>query len=163
MIFVLSIHSKKDALLSLGSCFKSSFFICKVPGSFIILKACEQILLSESFKADFFGFCFFSLPLYELIALLEIDRLDDDEDDEDDEDDDDEVLESDDGGPSGRPVENCLVVFSDSSESENMSSSFSVDKSFIMTTESLIASGSFSLDVISNLFKDDIMDNNIFL
>ena len=160
------IHSKKDALLSLGSCFRSSFFICKVPRNFIILKACEQILLSESFKEDPSGFCFFSLPLYGVIALLEIDRLDDDEDDEDDEDDDDdddEVLESDDGGPSGKPVENCLVVFSDSSESENMSSSFSVDKSFIMTTESLIASDSFSLDVISNLFKDDIMYNNIFL
>ena len=117
--------------------------------------------MSESFKEDISGFCFFSLPLYELIALLEIDRLDDDDDDEND--DDDEVLESDDGGPSGKPVENCLVGFSDSSESENMSSSFSVDKSFIMTNESLIASGSLSLSVISNLFKDDIMDNNIFL
>ena len=113
--------------------------------------------MSESFEEDLSGFCFFSLPLYGVIALLEIDRLDDDEDD------DDEILESDDGGPSGKPVENGFVVFSDSSESENMSSSFSVDKSFIMTTESLIVSGSFSLDVISNLFKDDIMDNNIFL
>ena len=92
---------------------------------------------------------------------MEIDRLDDDED-EDDEDEDDEILESDNGGPSGKSVETCLVVFSDSSESENMSSSFSVDKSFIVTTESLIASGSLSLDVMSNLFKDDIMDNNIF-
>ena len=99
---------------------------------------------------------------------MEIDRLDDDEDDDEDDeddedDDDDEILESDDGDSSGKPVENCLVVFNESSESENMSCSFSVDKSFIVTTESLIASGSLSLDVISNLFKDGIMDNNIFL
>ena len=106
---------------------------------FFIRFTCEDILaFTFQYSIDFFP-----LPLYELVALLEIDRLDDDEDDEDDDDDDDEVLESDDGGPSGKPVENCLVVFSESSESENMSSSFSVDKSFIVITESSIASGSF--------------------
>ena len=104
------------------------------------------------------------LPLDGIIALLEIDRLDDeDEDEDDDDDDDDELLESDDSGSSGKPVENCLVVFSESSESESIPSSLSIGKSFIVTTESPIASGSLSLDVMSNLFKDDIMDNNIFL
>ena len=115
--------------------------------------------MSESLEKVFSGFCFFLLPLDGVIALLGIDRLDDDEDDDDD---DDEILESDDGGPSGKLVENCLMVFSESSESETISCSLSVGKSFIVTTESPIASSSLSLDVMSNLFKDQRIGFIIF-
>ena len=65
-------------------------------------------MLSESLEEDLSGFCFFSLPLDGVIALLEIYRLDDDEDDEDDEDeddddddDDDDVDDDDDGDGDG--------------------------------------------------------------
>ena len=84
-----------------------------------ILRDCEQILLSESLEEDFSGFDFFSFPFDGVIFLLEVDRLDDEDDD------DDEILESDDGGSSGKPVENYLVVFSESSESESIPSSLS--------------------------------------
>ena len=55
-----------------------------------MLRACEQILLSDNFESDF-GFDM------ELFDMLELDSSDDD----DEEDDDDDVLESDDDGSSG--------------------------------------------------------------
>ena len=66
----LDIHFRKDALPSLGSCFKSSFLICKVPRNLIILKACEQILLSESLEEDFSVFVFSTFLFDEVVVLL---------------------------------------------------------------------------------------------
>ena len=90
-------------------------------------------MLSESLEEDFSGFVFLSFFLDGVIVPLEIDRLDD------------EILESDDSGSSGKPVENYLVVINESSKSESISSSLSVGKLFIMTTEFSIASGLLSL------------------
>ena len=61
-------------------------------------------MLLESFEEDFSDFGFLLSFLGDVVILLEVDELDDDEDEDEDEEEE-EVLESEDGGSSGKPVE----------------------------------------------------------
>ena len=116
-------------------------------------------MLSESFEEDFSDFGLLLSFLGGVVILLEVDELDDDEDDDEEEE---EVLESEDGGSSGKPAEHSWSFAREFSNPDNVSSSLSIDTSFIITMGSSIIS-SLLLFVMSSLFKDEIMDNNIFL
>ena len=80
-----------------------------------MLRACEQILLSDNFERDLV----FDIGLACLFDVFELELEDDDDEEEEEEDDD--VLESDDDGPSDGSCCPICVVAVESSMSEKVS------------------------------------------